>query len=102
MENIKAKVLELVKMVPKGKVTTYREIARKLGNPGLARAVGNALKKNEFLVIIPCHRVVKSDGQLGGYVNGVDKKLHLLLNEGIKIVDNKVANLRESLFKFNP
>ena len=100
MKNFEQKVLNLVKKVPKGKVTTYRAIAEQLGYKGLARVVGHALKKNRFLVIIPCHRVVKSDQRLGGYKNGVEKKLHLLLNEGIKLVRGKIIDWDKVLFKF--
>ena len=53
--------------IPRGKTITYKELARKLGNARAARAVGNALANNPFAPLIPCHRVVKSDGRIGGY-----------------------------------
>ena len=67
MAGFSEKVWELTKRIPKGKVTTYGEIARALGRPGPARAVGQALKRNPHAPAVPCHRVVKSDGGLGGY-----------------------------------
>jgi len=70
--------------VPKGQVRTYGWIARKIGKPGAARAVGQALGKNPFAPTIPCHRVVGADGKLTGYsaTGGVAKKRRMLLKEG--------------------
>jgi len=79
--NFTEKVLETVKKIPYGKVTTYGVIAKMLGTS--PRAVGQALKKNKELITIPCHRVVKSDGTLGGYVQGVKEKKRLLESEGV-------------------
>jgi len=69
--------------IPKGKITTYSEIAKKIGSPKAARAVGNALSKNPFAPDVPCHRVIRKDGKLGGYSKGIKEKLKLLklLNE---------------------
>ena len=78
------KVYYIVEKIPCGKVSTYREIARILGNPGSARAVGNALNKNLRPDKIPCHRVIKSDRKPGGYRLGPKKKRALLKKEGIK------------------
>jgi methylated-DNA-[protein]-cysteine S-methyltransferase len=78
------KVWNQIKKIPKGNVKTYKEIAEIIGNPNSARAVANACGKNPFLIKIPCHRVVRSDGGLGGYSGkgGVDMKKNLLMNEG--------------------
>ena len=78
------KVWNEIKKIPKGNVKTYKEIAEIIGNPNSARAVANACGKNPFLIKIPCHRVVRSDGDLGGYSGkgGVDMKKKLLMNEG--------------------
>lgn len=84
------KVLTIVKKIPKGKVMTYKEVALKLGNRNLARAVGQALKRNPYPIVIPCHRVIRSDGKIGGYALGVDKKKRLLKKEGIIIIGDKV------------
>jgi len=71
----------LVRMIPKGKVSTYGILAKRLGTS--PRAVGQALKKNTKLIIVPCHRVIKSNGELGGYVNGAKEKKRLLESEGV-------------------
>ncbi len=72
---------QLVSKIPKGKVTTYGILAKKLGTS--PRAVGQALKKNTKLIIVPCHRVIKSNGELGGYVKGTKEKKRLLESEGV-------------------
>jgi methylated-DNA-[protein]-cysteine S-methyltransferase len=71
--------------IPKGRVSTYGRIAKHLGVPRGARAVGNALARNPFPIVIPCHRAVRSNGQLGGYRGGVEMKQALLEMEGVKI-----------------
>ncbi len=84
-------VLDIVSQIPEGKVTTYGEIARALGDIRAARAVGEALKKNPRPVEIPCHRVVMSDGSLGGYAfGGPEAKKKLLEKEGITFKGDKV------------
>lgn len=98
MTEFEQKVLKLVSLIPKGKVTTYQILALKLGNKNLARAVGNALPKNPRLIEIPCHRVVKSNGQLGFYVRGLAKKQILLQNEGIKIKGLKILDWPDNLY----
>ncbi|OYT34350.1 MAG: cysteine methyltransferase [Candidatus Aenigmarchaeota archaeon ex4484_52] len=87
-----SKVLKIVKKIPKGKTTTYKKIAIKLGNPNLARAVGNALNKNPNPIKIPCHRVVRSNGFAGGYVSGTTRKIYLLKKEGIEFEGEKILN----------
>ncbi len=77
----KEKVYEVVKKIPKGKVLTYKEVARRAGSPKAFRAVGNILNKNHNPKI-PCHRVVKSDGTTGGYNRGVKNKIMILRKEG--------------------
>ncbi len=84
------KVYQMVKLIPKGKVSTYKDIALALGTKAY-RAVGNALNKNPYKTV-PCHRIVKSDGSLGGYSRGISEKIKLLKSEGILIVRGKVKN----------
>ena len=91
---------QLLKLVPEGKVTTYREVARAL-KTNAWRAVGSAMAKNRQLIVIPCHRVVRSDGSIGQYASGVDEKANLLMGEGVNIVDNKVKDLKKYMFKFD-
>ena len=75
------KVYEAVKRIPRGKVATYADIARRIGCPLAWRAVGNALNKN-IDPLVPCHRVIRSDGKIGGYRDGREKKLERLKKEG--------------------
>ncbi|MEW6040305.1 MAG: MGMT family protein [Elusimicrobiota bacterium] len=70
--------------IPAGKTTTYKKIAKKIGKPQAARAVGNALGKNPFAPYVPCHRVLRSDGALGGYSSGLSEKISLLRKEHAK------------------
>ena len=77
------RVLRMEHRIPRGMVSTYGRIAKKLGNPGAGRAVGTALARNPFPLIIPCHRAVRSDGSLGGYAGGLEMKKQLLEFEGI-------------------
>ncbi len=78
------KVLIAEYKVPRGWVSTYGRIAKHLGKPGGARAVGNASGRNPFPIMIPCHRTVRSDGSLGGYGGGLAMKRALLEMEGVK------------------
>jgi len=82
--NFQKKVLLLDKQIPYGWVSTYGRLAKKLGHPGAARAVGTALARNPFHIIIPCHRVIKSDGSLGGFGGGLKLKRQLLELEGVR------------------
>jgi methylated-DNA-[protein]-cysteine S-methyltransferase len=81
------KVYAVVKKIPKQKTRSYKWVAEKIGNPKAARAVGQALKKNPFLGKVPCHRVIRSDGKLGGYAGGAKKKKQLLKQEGVQSLD---------------
>ncbi|HOR52681.1 MAG TPA: MGMT family protein [Candidatus Pacearchaeota archaeon] len=94
------KCYSILVKVPKGKVTTYKEIARKL-NSKAYRAVGNAMNKNPYAPKVPCHRVVKSNGEVGGFAFGVKKKIEMLKKEGVYIDKNNKIDLKEYLFKFN-
>lgn len=78
----RTRVLAVVQHIPAGKTMTYGEVARKAGNVGAARAVG-AIMRTNYDPSIPCHRVVRSDGTLGGYNRGTQKKRALLRQEGV-------------------
>lgn len=82
------RVFEIVKKIPCGKVSTYGEIAHKLRSG--ARAVGNALKKSPGMPLVPCHRIVRSDGKVGGFALGTDKKIEILREEGIEVIDRRI------------
>lgn len=90
---IKDQVYQLLMQVPRGRVTTYGELARALGTKGY-RAIGRILHNNPNAPLVPCHRVVKSDGSLGGYAYGTSRKIELLTKEGIQIEGDKVLNFK--------
>ncbi|MCK4859691.1 MAG: MGMT family protein [Candidatus Omnitrophica bacterium] len=94
------RVLEVIKRIPEGKVATYGGVARALGKPRAWRAVGGALNKNRRPVVVPCHRVIMSDGGVGGYSSGVDEKIALLRKEGVAVKDGKVVDLKDHLYEF--
>jgi len=85
MKIFSEKVYEIVKKIPKGKVLTYMEVAKRAGNMKAGRAVGNILNKN-YDSKIPCHRVVRSDGKLGGYNRGAKRKKEILKSEGVSFI----------------
>jgi methylated-DNA-[protein]-cysteine S-methyltransferase len=85
LTNFSAKVLRHAYKIPRGKVTTYSGLAAKLGQPRAARAVGMALANNPFPIVIPCHRVVRADGSLGGFGGGLKMKKELLNREGVAL-----------------
>lgn len=90
--------------IPEGKVTTYGLIAKKL-NTRAYRAVGNACRRNPYAPKVPCHRVVKSDGSVGGFGGktsgkNVERKVKMLRREKVEITNGKVVDLVKVLFKF--
>jgi deoxyribonuclease V len=89
----------LVKQIPKGKVSTYGELARALGDIRASRAVGRMLNQNPYAPIVPCHRVVMSDGALGGFGGGVAKKIQLLKKEDVRISHDRILNFDKFVFK---
>jgi len=95
--NFGKRVYELCMKIPKGKVSTYGEIAGKMKTKGY-RAVGNALNKNKFKEV-PCHRVVASNGHLCGFAGGLKKKAELLRKEGVEVRAFRV-DLKRFLYKF--
>ncbi len=79
------KVWALLTTIPYGGTRTYGQLARELGDPGAAQAVGNANGWNPISIVVPCHRVVHSGGGLGGYTGGLDRKITLLRLEGVDV-----------------
>lgn len=98
-QTFQEKVFVCVAKIPKGKVMTYTGVASAVGRPRAARAVGNVLGKNPFTFHspknapkrIPCHRVVRSDGRVGGYSGPMGAKEELLKKEGVKIINGRVS-----------
>lgn len=102
MTEFERKVYELTKSIPEGMVSTYGDIAEALGNRGLSRVVGNALHKNPYEGIVPCHRVVNREGKMAknfGF-GGPILQRKLLENEGVEVINFKV-DLKEYGYKFN-
>mgnify|MGYP002826473290 CR=1 FL=1 len=89
-----------VNRIPRGRVSTYKVIAHRLGGKAY-RAVGSALKKNPDAPATPCHRVVCSDGSLGGYCGEMNssKKIRLLSKEGVRVVDGKIVDFTSLLWE---
>ena len=90
MTPFKKRVLAIVSRIPKGSVMTYGEVAARAGSPGAARAVGSCMAQN-IDPTVPCHRVVRSDGKIGGYNRGgVLRKKQLLRDEGVVVAGDRV------------
>ena len=83
------RVYKYCKNIPVGKVSSYKAIARAMKTKAY-RAVGRALNKNPYAPKVPCHRVVNSNGRLGGFASGLKKKIALLKKEGVKIKNNRI------------
>lgn len=86
--------------VPSGKVVSYGDLAKALKNTG-ARAVGRCVGANPYAPEVPCHRVVRSDGKLGGYSGGINKKIKLLRSEGIEVKGGQIDGFQEKRHRFN-
>ncbi len=100
MNDLDRRVYKKLLEVPKGKVTTYGELAKAVGLKNGQRLIGKIMNRNPFPVIIPCHRVVKSDGTVGGYFYGDKVKTKMLSDEGVAIHNGKVKNWEKSVFRF--
>jgi methylated-DNA-[protein]-cysteine S-methyltransferase len=92
------KVYSAAKRIPAGRVSTYGEIAGAIHSKA-CRAVGNALHRNPTPIIVPCHRVVKSDGSLGGFAGGPQKKIFLLKKEGVGVKNGRIVDFRKKFIK---
>ena len=100
------KIYNLLKKVPKGRVTTYKILAEKLGTKAY-RAVGQAMRSNSYAPNVPCHRVVKSNGDIGGFMGKINKnskevkkKIKMLEKEGVKVQDGKIKEFEKIRFDF--
>ena len=83
-EGFGRRVLRATARIPFGKVLTYGDVAAKAGSPRGSRAAGNALGSNRVPIVVPCHRVVRSGGKIGGYTGGIERKEYLLELEGVR------------------
>ena len=86
--------------VPRGKVTTYAELAKAVGIENGQRAIGNIMNKNPNPILVPCHRVVRSDGSVGGYAFGEAEKTQLLSSEGVKVRDGFIVDMNDTVYRF--
>ncbi len=98
------RVWNLMRRIPAGRVTTYGLIARKL-ETNAYRAVGNACRRNPYAPTVPCHRVVRSDGTIGGFGGktsgkAIDRKIRMLSDEGVEVRNGKIVDFKKILFKF--
>ena len=94
------RVYEKLCMVPSGMVTTYGELARAAGMENGQRAVGRIMNKNPYPGIVPCHRVVMSDGKIGGYAYGEEVKRRMLDAEGVRVSGGRIIDFENVLFRF--
>lgn len=97
-ESFSARCYDLVRRVPSGYVVTYKDVAHAL-NSKAYRAVGNAMNKNPHAPQVPCHRVVCSDGSVGGFARGSRAKARLLAEEGVRVRSGKVLNFADHRFR---
>ena len=98
--NLEKKIYKKLLQVPKGQITTYGELAKAVGLKNGQRVVGRIMNKNPYPVIIPCHRVVMSNGKVGGYAYGENIKTNMLNDEGIKIENGKILDWKKTIFRF--
>jgi|TARA_B100001079_G_scaffold59073_1_gene49820 methylated-DNA-[protein]-cysteine S-methyltransferase len=82
----------LKNQVPEGSVISYGGLAKLVGSPKAYRAVGSAMNKNPFAPEVPCHRVVKSNGEIGGFAENINTKIKLLKDEGVETLNGKIVN----------
>ncbi len=94
-------VWKAIALIPRGKVTTYGEIAKYMGSNAV-RAIGTAVGKNPYAPEVPCHRVVLSSGRIGNYSggNGTPVKISLLSEEGVSVKDGKIVNFDDIFYSF--
>ena len=98
--NLEEKVYKKLLNVPKGQITTYGDLANAVGLKNGQRLIGKIMNKNPYPVLIPCHRVVMSTGKIGGYAYGEHVKMKMLSDEGIEIINGKIENFDNKLFRF--
>ena len=98
--NLEHKVYKKLLDVPKGKITTYGDLAKAVGLKNGQRIIGKIMNKNTYPVLVPCHRVVMSTGKIGGYAYGEHIKMKMLSDEGIEISNGKIQSFDKKLFRF--
>lgn len=101
MTSFQSQCYEALKTIPSGNVISYGGLAGMIGRPNAHRAVGSAMNKNPFAPTVPCHRVVKSNGELGGFADDISVKIKRLQKEGVHVLNNRIVNFQSVLFKAN-
>ena len=96
--NITEYTYYLVRQIPAGRVSTYGEVAKALGDKRYARAVGKYMNKNPNADTMPCFKIVKSDGELGGFGLGIEDKIRRLKEDGINVKNGKIVNFKKVFF----
>jgi len=96
--NITEYTYNLVRQIPPGRVSTYGAVAKALGNPGYARAVGKMMNKNPDADTMPCFKIVSSGGGLGGFGLGLDDKIRRLKEDGIQVKNGKIVDFEKVYF----
>jgi methylated-DNA-[protein]-cysteine S-methyltransferase len=99
MKTFTEKCHEKIRQIPRGKVTTYSEVAKALNTKAI-RAVGSAMKKNKDIPRTPCHRVIKTNGEIGEYIHGTEEKKRILKSEGLEIEGKKIKDFKNKLYRF--
>lgn len=94
------KILKQIKKIPRGYVSTYKMVARACGKPKAVRSVGRACAQNSYLISIPCHRVIRSSGEIGNYQKGRAAKVKILKSEGIKIKSGRFIAEPNQIYHF--
>ena len=105
MKTFSESVYDLLRKVPKGRVTTYKELAHALGTKAY-RGVGQSMRKNPYAPEVPCHRVVAASGRIGGFQGktsgvAIQKKIKMLQDEGVEIHGGKVRDFEKILYRFS-
>jgi O-6-methylguanine DNA methyltransferase len=100
-ERLEELVYRLVSSIPEGKISTYKDIAVAVGMPKASRLIGKILNRNPNPIVVPCHRVVRSNGSIGGYRFGTKMKVELLKREGIVIDESNMKIVDFNKVRFN-
>lgn len=98
--NIDEKVYKKLLEVPEGMITTYSELAKAVGLKNGQRMIGKIMSRNPYPVLVPCHRVVKADGSVGGYAYGDKIKINMLSQEGLNIANGKIRDFEKKIYRF--
>lgn len=93
-------VYEKLLQVPKGMITTYGDLAKAVGLKNGQRAIGRIMNRNKYPGIVPCHRVVMSDGSVGGYAYGQEVKSNMLQKDGVEISGRRVVDFERKRYRF--